>query len=67
MRISSGEMIRKYAAITKSSEAEVLGWVNAYVNSPEMFLRRDLIEHTEAERLASIKDYIERQIAERAN
>ncbi len=55
MKITKGPMLEEFANTFEIDIAEVLDWVNSYVNNPEMFPHA---EATERERLESIKRYI---------
>lgn len=67
MRITTGPMLVKYADYFDIPIAEVVEWVNRYVNHPEDFHNPELIEKTEAQRLESIKAYITKRIDESSN
>ena len=61
MNITQGPMLERFAAIIDTKPIEVVEWVNAYVNHPELATNP---EPTEKERFESIKSYIQRRIAE---
>lgn len=55
MKITKGPMLERFAQTFEIDLEEVIDWVNAYVNNPELFQNA---EKTERERLESIKKYI---------
>ena len=67
MRITRGPMLEKFAGYFDIPIAEVVDWVNRYVNHPEDFENQHLIEKTESERVESIKAYIQMRINASSN
>lgn len=57
MNITTGPILKRYSDVFDITEAEVLDWVNKYVNEPEKHF--PAYEPTEKERLESIKRYID--------
>lgn len=64
MNVTAGHALKEFAAIRGISLQEVVDWVNAYVNQPHLFQNA---EATEAERLASIRAYINWRLANSSN
>ena len=60
MNITQGPMLERFAAIIDTKPSEVVEWVNAYVNHPELATNP---EPTEKERFESIKAYIQKRIS----
>ncbi len=60
MNITQGPMLERFARIIDTPVSEVVGWVNQYVNHPELATNP---ESTEKERFESIKGYIQGRIA----
>lgn len=56
MKISTGEKIKRFAALCDIDEEEILDWVNCYVNYPQGNF--PAFEKTEEERFKSIAAYI---------
>ena len=64
MRITQGPMLERFAIIFDIPVDEVVEWVSAYVNTPELFQNT---ESTEKERFASIRKYVEMRLADTAD
>jgi hypothetical protein len=55
MKVTKGPMLEKFAKAFDMKLDDVLEWINAYVNNPELFPKA---EETEKARFESIKRYI---------
>ena len=58
IKIGKGPLLQKFADCHGLTIDEVIDWVSAYVNGPWSDSQTSTLEATEAERLESMKNYI---------
>ena len=62
--LTAGAHLKRFAAIIDVPVDFVVHWANSYIFCPEEYHHTEKIEPTEELRFQSIKEYIERRIAE---